>query len=193
MRNLFKFNRKLFGNKLPSISFDVDGVLRRGNNPIPRAKEAIMKIKERNLPISLVTNGGGELEEIRGNRISNILNLEDKFKFKSDEVFLCHTPMRNLLSQYKDKFILISGIHDCNEVIESYGFTKYMTVHEYYTIFNEIVPLYNFLNSKEEIKTIINNVEKRLDCSFSNDNIPPVHAIFILTDVVNWEINTQVN
>ena len=192
MKNLINFQKKLFGIKLPSISFDIDGVLKKGNNPIPRAKEAIIKIKERGIPLSLVTNGGGELEGIRGNKISHILKLEDQFKFKAHEVFLCHTPMKDLLSKFKDKLILISGIHNSNEVIENYGFTKYMTVHEYYTIFQEIAPLFSFLHTKEERKSIIKNVEKRLESSLSHNNIPPVHALFMLTDVVNWEINAQV-
>ena len=192
MRSLIKASIRHFSVKFPSVSFDVDGVLKKGNVAIPRAKEAIQKLRERGIPISLITNGGGELEEHRGNRISNILNLEDKYKFKANEVFLCHTPMKDLIPKFKDKFVLITGIKNCDEVIENYGFTNYMTTHEYSTIFEDIVPLFSFINSNKEKLEIKEKVEKRFGRSFKNNDFPQVHAILMMTDVVNWEINAQV-
>ena len=193
MRNLFIASKKFFSIKRTSVSFDVDGVLKKGNIAIPRAKEAIIKLKERAIPVSLITNGGGELEGNRGDKISNILSLEDKFRFKSNEVFLGHTAMKNLFDKFKEKLILITGIINCGEVIESYGFKNYMTVHEYFTIFEEIVPLFNFIVSKDERSSTLKRVEKRLGKSLNFDNNLPVSAIFIMTDVANWEVNAQVS
>lgn len=192
MRSLIRKSIRSFSLKIPSVSFDVDGVLKRGSVPIPRAKEAIVKLKERGIPVSLITNGGGELEEQRGKRIANILQLDDKFTFKANEVFMCHTPMKDLIHQFKDKFILITGINNCGEVIEKYGFRNYMTTHEYCTIFEEIVPLFSFVNSNEEKLEIKQRVENRFKRSFNSNEFPQVHAIFMMTDVVNWEINSQV-
>ena len=192
MKNLTSTFKKYYSRKLPSVSFDVDGVLKKGNNQIPRSREAIINLKKRGVPVSLITNGGGELESVRGNKISEILKLEEKYKFKEKEVFLCHTPMKDLISQYKDKFILITGINRCDEVIESYGFSKYMTIFEYFSIFDQIVPLYSFISSQEQKNTIKQKVESRLGVNLNNHDLPQVHAIFIMTDVVNWEINAQV-
>ena len=55
---------------------------KKGNNQIPRSREAIINLKKRGVPVSLITNGGGELESVRGNKISEILKLEEKYKFK---------------------------------------------------------------------------------------------------------------
>lgn len=192
MKTLIYTSRRFFSKKFPSVSFDVDGVLKKGNTQIPRAREAIIKLKQRGIPVSLITNGGGELEAARGNRISEILQLEEKYKFKANEVFMCHTPIKELITQYRDKFILITGIKSCNEVIESYGFSQYMTVFEYFSIFDDIAPLYSFINSKEEKESINKKVERRLGRRLRNNEFPQVHAIFIMTDVSNWEINAQV-
>jgi HAD superfamily hydrolase (TIGR01450 family) len=193
MRSLIRTSKRSFSKRFPSVSFDVDGVLKRGSVPIPRAKDAIVKLRERGIPVSLITNGGGELEQHRGKRIADILKLEDKYIFKANEVFLCHTPMKDLIHQFKDKLILITGINNCEEVIENYGFKNYMTTHEYFTIFEDIVPLFSFVNSKEDKLEIKQKVEKRFGTSFNCKEFPQVHAIFMMTDVVNWEINSQVN
>ena len=176
---------------MPSISFDVDGVLKKGNIAISRAKEAIIKLKDKGIPVSLITNDGGELESIRANKISNILKLEGQYKFIEKEMFMCHSPMKKLIQNYKNKLILISGVNTIAAVIENYGFKHYMTINEYATIYDEIAPIIRYTQTNEQRQIIIKNVEKRLNISVDN-NPPQVHGIFILSEILNWEINTQV-
>ena len=171
----------------------MDGVLKQGKCKIPRAKEAIMKLRERGIPLSLITNNGGELESSRANKISKILDLEENYKFTENEVFMCHTPMKELVSKFKDKLILISGVNKIEGLIQRYGFNKYMTVLEYGTIFNKITPLLSYQINEDERKSIINRVEKRLSTSIKDsESYIQVHGIFILSGLLNWEVNTQV-
>jgi len=56
---------KVISNKersTPALAFDVDGVLLRGPNPIPGAREALEKLRKKKIPFMLLTNGGGSIE-----------------------------------------------------------------------------------------------------------------------------------
>lgn len=46
----------------PIIVSDIDGVLVRGNTPIPQTLEAMQKIHDFKIPFACLTNGGGQLE-----------------------------------------------------------------------------------------------------------------------------------
>jgi ribonucleotide monophosphatase NagD (HAD superfamily) len=192
MRNFLKLQKRTFTRVIPSVSFDVDGVLKVGNVTLSKARESIIKLRERKIPISLITNGGGEIEGKRGERVSNIIGLEDKFRIKGDEVFLCHTPMKDLYERFKDKIILIAGIKESDEVIESYGFTKYLTANEYFTLFDGIVPYFSCLSSNDGKNKVREKVEKRLGRTFGPTDYPQIHSIFTMTDISNWELNAQV-
>lgn len=47
--------------RLPYIITDIDGVLIRGKNVIPRTVEALQLIRKLNLPFCCLTNGGGSV------------------------------------------------------------------------------------------------------------------------------------
>jgi HAD superfamily hydrolase (TIGR01450 family) len=126
----------------PAVCFDVDGVIRRGNNAIPGAKEAIIKLRNKDIPIALITNGGGEPEFKRAQMINRILGFEDSEPgFKANEVFLCHSPMKTVLENYKgNKTVLITGTGDLHSVMKEYGYSNYITVDEYSKIFPILFP-----------------------------------------------------
>jgi ribonucleotide monophosphatase NagD (HAD superfamily) len=49
------------GTFRPLLVTDIDGVLVRGSIPIPGTKEALLALKQSNIPITCLTNGGGML------------------------------------------------------------------------------------------------------------------------------------
>lgn len=97
------------------IVFDIDGVLVRGGKPLPGAfnvleylgKKQQHKDIHRRIPYLFMTNGGGVLEEIKAQEISDVFFPGLPQKIRASQVQLSHTPMKALLSEYKDKQILV--------------------------------------------------------------------------------------
>lgn len=103
--------------------------------------------RNKNIPIGIITNGGGETEFKRAAYISKILGLDQKYNLDESEVFMCHSPMKSLKEKYKDKLILVSGVGEIENVMIHYGFKKFMTTEEYCVHFPEL--LSPFFHEKE--------------------------------------------
>lgn len=58
------------------VVFDIDGVLLRGRNVIPSAKEAIAKLERANIPLIYLTNGGCETEESKASVLEKRLGVQ---------------------------------------------------------------------------------------------------------------------
>jgi HAD superfamily hydrolase (TIGR01450 family) len=128
-------------NIKPAICFDVDGVLRRGPSAIPGARETIMKLRNLNIPISIITNGGGEPEHRRADVINKVIGLSEDHGFKKHEIQLCHSPMKSVLDSYNNnKTVLITGTGDLKAVMKEYNYHNYITVDEYSKIFPFMFP-----------------------------------------------------
>ena len=52
------------------------------------------------IPIALVTNGGGILEDERAELVNGILGLKGEDRIKGEEMVLCHTPFKRRLPEY---------------------------------------------------------------------------------------------
>ncbi len=130
--------------KIPFIGSDIDGVLKKGREAIPKAKESIKLIKDKNIPLILITNSGGDLESNRADILTNILDLKhenEKYKINHNQLLLCHSPMKNISKKYKDKIVLVTGVDKYENVVKSYGFNKYITIKEYAHIYhNKLLP-----------------------------------------------------
>jgi ribonucleotide monophosphatase NagD (HAD superfamily) len=124
----------------PSICFDVDGVLKQRNTPLPFARESLIKLRHKDIPIALITNSGGEPEYIRVQKINKLFNLESDYSFKTNELFLCHTPIQKIIKKYTNQLALIAGVGDVKAVMDNYNYKKYITVEEYISIFPELFP-----------------------------------------------------
>jgi ribonucleotide monophosphatase NagD (HAD superfamily) len=120
--------------------------LRRGKHAIKGAKEAITLLRNKSIPIFLITNAGGQPEQSRADLTSNIIGLEENHKFSKNEIFLCHTPMRPELKKYKDEIILITGVGVLDILMKEYEVEKYITTDEYADIYPEMFP-YFFITS----------------------------------------------
>ena len=78
--------RRAFG-----VVFDIDGVLLRGKEVIPGARNAIASLRRADVPIAVLTNGGGVLEQEKAMQLSQLLGTE----ISRDECLLSHSPLRN--------------------------------------------------------------------------------------------------
>ena len=58
------------------VLLDIDGVLVRGRNPIPGAREALQMLQQSEVPTVFLTNGGCESEKETAERISHRIGFE---------------------------------------------------------------------------------------------------------------------
>ena len=81
-------------SSLPAIAFDATGVIYRGIQPLPFAKEAFQKLQRHNIPFCVLTNAGGSLEKVRAERFNKYLELEC---FNAQNMVQANTPMRQII------------------------------------------------------------------------------------------------
>ncbi|KPV73613.1 uncharacterized protein RHOBADRAFT_54812 [Rhodotorula graminis WP1] len=109
----------------PAFAFDIDGVLKQGQNVLPQAKQALQILAGNNplgkkYPFLCITNGGGTLESERAQRLTKELGVE----IAEHQVVLSHTIFRSFVPEYKDKPVFVVGgrSDNCRRVAEAYGF-----------------------------------------------------------------------
>lgn len=183
-------------NKIPGIFIDIDGVLKLGSVPIPKAKEGIELLRKFKIPFTLVTNDGGDLESVKANKYTKILGLNKEYSFKENEVVLATTPMISVIkkdilnNRYNNKIPFVFGSGNIHRLMKCNGITKYITDIEYSAIyfynmgFNTVAHL---IPVKEKIK---NEVSKRLNMDL-NKQIS-ISSIFQVSDVLRWELPLQI-
>ncbi|KJE89690.1 hypothetical protein CAOG_01123 [Capsaspora owczarzaki ATCC 30864] len=167
------------GNRAPGILFDIDGVLIRGNTVLNEAKEAFQMLSKRhllkNIPYMFVTNGGGTTEAHKAHQLSKWLHVPVSEK----QVVLSHTPLR-MYEQYFNKTVLLIGQGPLKEIAASYGFQKTLDLDDMRKAF----PLMDIVNMK---------VRKQLKSHPPTPiPVPPVEAIFVMHDPLEWESCLQV-
>lgn len=65
------------------------------------------------LPFSLLTNGGGDTEQDRANLVNRkMFGCEEKLHLSVDQMICCHTPLKRMVPEFGDKFVLVSGNGD---------------------------------------------------------------------------------
>jgi ribonucleotide monophosphatase NagD (HAD superfamily) len=157
MRTALRFgSRRMSGRlpRLPGVALDIDGVLRKGSLPLKNAAAAIRLLKtpvsalahsqsqsvptsksgepEMRLPVVLMTNGGGYLEDLKANETNRILGLSKRHEqLQAEDMILCHTPLRELAPLYRDKHVIVAGLGDVLSLAVDYGFKKALTLDEY--------------------------------------------------------------
>ena len=160
INKLTNINRRFGTFNLPGILSDIDGVVYRGSEAIPGSANVIKSIlkpfkhpinfplypdssKALRLPFTLLTNGGGEPEQRRADYINDKLfkndeEMEDKNLITKEDIILCHSPFSqpSLVNQYKDSFVLVSGLGDIIEVADTlYGYNKAIDIEELLALF----------------------------------------------------------
>ena len=62
------------GKFKPLFVTDIDGVLVRGPTPVDGTRDAVLRLREANIPLALLTNGGGNLERIKNQKMNQTFN-----------------------------------------------------------------------------------------------------------------------
>lgn len=165
-----------------AFCFDIDGVLLRGPDTIPVAKDAIRMLNGDNkynikVPSIYVTNGGGKPEQVRANDLSKRLETE----IKVEQIIQGHTPMRDLVPLYKN-VLVVGGVGNvCRNVAESYGFKNVYTPLDILK-WNPAVSPYHDLTEEELVCC-------KEDVDFSKISID---AILVFADSRNWAADQQI-
>eukprot|EP00127_Corallochytrium_limacisporum_P003634 Clim_evm22s151 gene=Clim_evmTU22s151 len=157
-----------------SFVFDIDGVLVRGHDPIPRARDALIMVKEHQCPFILLTNGGGVTEGEKAEQISRYLDVE----ITPEQVVQSHTPMQ-MYTKYYDHDVLVLGQGKIKEVAESYGFQRVHTIED----IQEAYPILDFVDFKRR--------QAAPGLSW-NEEFPTIRAIFVMSDPIAWESHVQI-
>jgi HAD superfamily hydrolase (TIGR01456 family) len=99
------------------VSFDIDGVLLRGNRVLEGAREALLALIAQRVPFIFLTNGGGEREWRKAAKLSDALQLP----VHPEQVVLSHSPLRPVVARHAEDRILVLGCRDVMDVARSYG------------------------------------------------------------------------
>ncbi|KAK8805881.1 hypothetical protein WA158_002537 [Blastocystis sp. Blastoise] len=158
------------------IACDIDGVLLKGKQLIPRSDDAIRFLQDKKIPFCFMTNGGGLLESDR------IHFLEEKLHTHLDpnQIIQSHTPMQELLSQYRNKKILVLGSKQYLEVSQHYGFAKGITPQEFLALHPEYYPPKHYS---------VTNERKQVLLTYDDE---PCVAILVLHDPIDWASEIQI-
>lgn len=165
-----------------AFCFDIDGVILRGPNTIPEAVEAIRLLNGENkynikVPSIFVTNGGGKPELQRAEDLLQRLKTE----IRVDQIIQGHTPMRDLVPQYKN-VLVVGGVGNvCRNVAELYGFKNVYTPLDILH-WNPAVSPYHDLTEEEQV-----SCKKGVDFSKI-----AIDAILVFADSRNWAADQQI-
>ncbi|EIW82570.1 HAD hydrolase [Coniophora puteana RWD-64-598 SS2] len=166
-----------------SFAFDIDGVLIRGEEPIPAARKALSILDGDNewgmkIPYILLTNGGGVGEEERCRRLSKQLGVQ----IPVDRYIQAHTIIRSIASKYADHPVLVLGGRNdvLRKVAENYGFKH---VYNSLDVLAWNPSVWPFHDLTPEEKASIKGAD------FSKLKIA---GIFVFHDPRNWALDVQV-
>ncbi|KAG0704737.1 HAD hydrolase [Suillus ampliporus] len=166
-----------------AFAFDIDGVLIRGKNPLPAAKEALSILDGNNklglkIPFILLTNGGGVSEEERCRKLSSQLGVQ----IHSEQFIQAHTVLKSVVHNYADVPVLVLGGKGdaLRRVAEGYGFQK---VYNTLDILAWNPSIWPFHDLTQEERACVKPTD------FSKIQFG---AIFVFHDPRNWALDIQI-
>ena len=90
----------------------IDGVLYQGQTRINGAREALRKLRARDIRYVFLTNGGGYSEDAKVRSLAKRLQINEADDVIQNRVILSHTPMRGWDESLKKAgTVLITGSH----------------------------------------------------------------------------------
>lgn len=95
------------------------------------------------MPFALLTNGGGIPEQERAELVNGIIGLNQGRVLRGEDMILCHSPFRDsqLLKEYGNKYILVSGIGRMIDIAKLYGYSKAIDIEELFALYPELSPV----------------------------------------------------
>eukprot|EP00826_Nyctotherus_ovalis_P056728 TRINITY_DN771_c0_g1_i1.p1 TRINITY_DN771_c0_g1~~TRINITY_DN771_c0_g1_i1.p1 ORF type:complete len:379 (+),score=88.48 TRINITY_DN771_c0_g1_i1:68-1204(+) len=191
--------------RVPGLGMDIDGVFRRGNTAIPNAAQALKLLRtplsqlspkfkgvETGIPFVFLTNGGGHLESLKAAELNGILGITNPNEgAKTEDMILCHTPLREIAKNYENDYVIVGGLGNILSVALDYGFKKAITLDEYSAMFPFLSRLSLLGKSEEKVQMLAERGRQRLRLG-TNPTLPPIKALFYLSDPTMWEENLQI-
>ena len=141
----FSFTRVKEKESFAGVLCDIDGVLLRGRQRIPGARESIKSLYDRNIPVVFLTNQGLQLEKEKAESLSQIFDIQ----VKPEQVVLSHSPMR-LYKDLLDKFVLVLGQQNICGTAKSLGFTNICEIDDIRTAY----PLLDMVDKGRRYETL---------------------------------------
>ena len=163
-------------NNTIGLIIDIDGVLIRDGQPIPKAEKGIELLEQHNIPYCLLSNGNGN-KEWKAKKVNSSLGTS----ISSDKIVLAITPLEDYVDKYANEPVLIIGKHLEIETAKLMGYKKIVYYEEYFMQNPSTFPDIN----NEMIKPIPNHT------SILTDELE-IKAIFIMHTPVYWGEAVQV-
>ncbi|KAM9815542.1 haloacid dehalogenase-like hydrolase domain-containing 5 [Syngnathus typhle] len=158
------------------LLFDIDGVLVRGQTPIPAAKQCFKKLVDHQgkykVPVVFVTNAGNSIRQTKAEHLSHVLDVE----VSPEQVMLSHSPLR-MFTQFHQMCVLVSGQGPVEEVAHMLGFQNIVTIDK----LRESYPLLDIVDHNRRPKGSIPPTK----------GLQQIDAVILFGEPIRWETNLQ--
>eukprot|EP00903_Cladosiphon_okamuranus_P011989 g11258.t1 len=161
------------------MAFDIDGVLVRGQEVLPGARESLKALEDARVPFVFVTNGGGCTEEAKALELTRKLGVP----VRRSMVVLSHSPMRCLAKEYSRKRVMVLGSSAKQIAEEDLGLRDTVTPAEFAC---EWPGMFHFTGERYYIKRDFPNTLAE------GERSRPVSAVMVLHDPLDWALEAQV-
>ncbi|GMS95697.1 hypothetical protein PENTCL1PPCAC_17872 [Pristionchus entomophagus] len=159
------------------IVLDIDGVLLRGRDLLPRTRDAIAQITHNGkftIPTVFLTNGTNSMRAEKAQRLSEYLDLT----VLPSQVVMAHSPLRMFVDLH-DKHVLVVGQGPVKQIARTLGFKKVTSV-------DDLREMFPFLDCGDFSR-------RKTDFSkYVKPAFDPLQAIILLGEPVRWEGALQI-
>ena len=109
-------------------------------------------------------------------------------------MILCHSPLKTLVPQFHDKYVLLSGYGDLINVGIDYGLKKPLLCEELFALMPALSPLNIKLFAESHIETLAKAALKRFGKDTKEEllNDLQISAIMMLADCFWHELHLQI-
>lgn len=182
-----------------AFAFDIDGVLYRGGQAIPGARDMLRSIRSQHVRYLFLTNGGGAHEDAKAASLTKRLGLSAGEDVIRNRVVLSHTPMRGWADEAKNQTVLITGSHPetARQVANEYGFSRAVTPAD---LIHDNDSLYPFDTLKDSLHSRFRPLPSGKSASAVQDayckEVPSdalkIDKILVWNDPRDWSLDIQV-
>eukprot|EP00076_Gallus_gallus_P008731 XP_004938006.1 haloacid dehalogenase-like hydrolase domain-containing 5 isoform X1 [Gallus gallus] len=156
--------------------FDIDGVLVRGSQVVPAAREAFRRLSDAGgrlrVPVVFLTNAGNCLRAAKARELSQALGLQ----VSPEQVILSHSPLR-LFSQFHPKCVLVAGQGPVEENARNLGFKHVVTIEA----LRKAYPLLDMVDQSRRPKEL----------PPPTTGFPTIEGVVLFGEPVRWETSLQ--
>ncbi|XP_068516658.1 haloacid dehalogenase-like hydrolase domain-containing 5 isoform X2 [Anas acuta] len=156
--------------------FDIDGVLVRGSQVLPAAREAFRRLAgaggRLRVPVVFLTNAGNCLRAAKARELAQALGLQ----VSPEQVILSHSPLR-LFSQFHSRCMLVAGQGPVEENAHNLGFKNVVTIEA----LRKAYPLLDMVDQSRRPKEL----------PPPTTGFPTIEGVILFGEPVRWETSLQ--